>query len=247
MTDTFPPIVAKAVVKVMAGVKKLAKDGRNEHGKYNFTSVDAFYEAVGPLCADAGLFVLATETGREVVEHETRNGTARSLRIQYEMTLVGVDPSSGESASYGGIEREVTVVAAGPQSYASALSFVTKYFWRNLLQIPTGDADDADLQEKTDLPTGGGKSKRNTKNAEKQNNDAKLEAVDGFVGLVEKFLDTKPTAAELAEFEADQKNGAYLKRLREEYKDLDNVKKILGRIEKLYGAAKDGADDTPSK
>ena len=53
---------------------------------------------------------------------------------------------------YGPVRRDVTVIAAGPQAYASAESFVTKYFLRSTFKIPTGDKDDADLHENTPIP-----------------------------------------------------------------------------------------------
>ena len=58
---------------------------------------------------------------------------------------------SEEGDSYGPIKRQVQVKATGPQSYASAQSYVHKYFLRQLFCIPTGEAD-ADAHDKQTLP-----------------------------------------------------------------------------------------------
>lgn len=189
---TFPAEIAKAVVAVMRNVKKLGKDGRNEHGRYNFTSVDAFYEAVGPLCADAGLFVLVSEIEREVSAAPSgrdNERASRSLRVVYDISLIH---ESG--AVYSGIEREVTVVASGPQSYASAQSFVTKYFLRNLFQVPTGDKDDADLQEATPLPAGRSVGRK----AAAKVDEARQKGIDAFVSELESLLASEPDSDTLA-------------------------------------------------
>jgi hypothetical protein len=223
---TFPPEVAKAVVAVMSQVKKLAKDGRNEHGRYNFTSVDAFYTAVGPLCADAGLFLIANEVEREVIPSPVQ-GKAGSLRILYDLTLVH---ESGES--FSGIEREVTVTAAGPQSYAAALSFVTKYFWRNLMQIPTGDADDADLQEATPLP--GGKSGQKAK-ANKENADAAAKK------FAQEAIDLCAKAERPQDIEAFQSDKAkHLDKLKDGFPTLyDEVKLVMDAKMMAFASADD--------
>ena len=134
----MPKTVASKVVAVNRNIKKLHHDKRNEFAGYNFVSVDSFYEALGPIMAEAGLFVIVDE-----VNASTDKGY---LTANYELHLV-----SEEGDSYGPIRRQVTVKASGPQSYASAQSYAEKYFLRQIFKVPTGEKD-ADAHDKEILP-----------------------------------------------------------------------------------------------
>ena len=151
-TKAMPPEIAKAVVSVMGKIRMLGKDNRNEHGRYNYTSVDKFYEFVGPLMSEAGIFVLIDEKESEIAMRESVDsyGKVKSsawLAIDYDVSLFH---ESG--AVYGPIRRSIQVLASGPQAYASGVSFVEKYFLRSLFKIPTGDQDDVDASAPEPLP-----------------------------------------------------------------------------------------------
>jgi hypothetical protein len=155
----MPAKVAAAVVQVARGIKAVAKNGTNEHGKYMFASVDDFYDAVGPLMAEAGLFTFADMTRSEIFETETTDNYGKVKRnsylgIAFDICLVH---ESGEMSMP--VKREVTVISAGPQAYASAESFITKYFIRNLFKVPTGDYD-ADNDDKAAVPPAAPKAAR---------------------------------------------------------------------------------------
>lgn len=214
MTNQFPKQIAEAIVKVMGEVKTLARDGRNEHGRYNFASVDAFYDLIRPLCADAGIFFLVDEIDSEVTVVEAGSRSTNYLRLVYSIVIAH---KSGETSDP--VRREVMVVASGPQAYAAAQSFVTKYFMRNLFQIPTGEADDADLHEAKPLP-----KKQSKKGSE---TEAKIKA---FVDAANEFLDGKPDAEAVIKWE--DTNAAKLKWLREQKHD--GAQAMLKRIEALY-------------
>lgn len=235
------PSVAKAVVAVTRGIKgKLGKGGYNEHGKYKFTSVDDFYEFVGPLMAEAGLFTLATLTHCEVFEtvkeEYGKEKRTSQLNMEFDLFLVAEDGDM-----YGPIAREVTVIAAGPQAYASAESFVTKYFVRNLFKVPTGEPD-ADEQEKTDLPAKAGK--KADKKADKKlepaarRDEATTNAVLKFVDQVNAFLDEKGDAESLIAYEADPLNRGRFHRIRVgEFDDVPAARELMLRINKIYADA----------
>lgn len=150
--NQMPPEVATAICDVMAGVKTLGKDGKNQHQRYDFVSTDAFLAAVNPLCAAAGLAILQDEESVEVATSETADdyGKVKSrtwLTARYSFVLVH---KSG--AAYGPLRRSVMVQASGAQAFGSAQSYALKQFMRSLFQISTGDKDDADLQPADDLP-----------------------------------------------------------------------------------------------
>lgn len=231
MTNQFPKQIAEAIVKVMGEVKTLARDGRNTYEGYNFTSVDAFYDFVRPLCAEAGIFlVVDLESSSTLdIERETKNGpkTTKYLVLSY---LIKIAHEAGEASDP--VRREVMVVASGPQSYAAADSFVTKYFMRNLFQIPTGEADDADLHEAKPLP-----KKQSKKGSE---TEAKIKA---FVDAANEFIDGKPDAEAVIKWE--DTNGAKLKWLREQKHD--GAQAMLKRIEALYDESNSDTDKPEPK
>lgn len=261
-TAMMPPAVAAAIVKVARGIKAIAKNGVNEHGKYMFTSVDDFYNAVGPVMAEAGLFTFADLTHSETNEVETVDNYGKVKRNSYlsmEFDICLVHESGAMSMP---VKRSVTVIAAGPQAYASGESFVTKYFIRNLFKVPTGDYD-ADQDEKTELPAS--RAKQTVKPPAKQNiqttpenrvdpeqqsqpeeqpeqpaKNTKLKPVLEFVAKVNEFLDTKPDAAALFKYEGGADVNARMKRIRsDEFSAVPAVADLVKRMNAIYASAGD--------
>ena len=153
-THQMPVEIIKAIVAVTMEVKKLAKEGNNTFARYKYTSVDQFYEALGPLMAAHGLCDVAFERATSVETRETVNdrGEVKKsvwMTAEYEFVLYH------ESGVYSEpIVRTIQVPATGAQSYAAAQSYVEKYFLRNLFKVPTGDVDEIDASDKHDLPEG---------------------------------------------------------------------------------------------
>jgi hypothetical protein len=135
----MPKSVAAAVVAVSRNVNKLHRDARNNFAEYNYVSIDSFYEALGPLMAEAGVFTIVDEV-KAIVDKGV-------LACEYDIFLVS---EAGEM--YGPIKTNVTVKAQGPQAYASAKSYAEKYFLRQIFKVPTGEKIDADMHDKDILP-----------------------------------------------------------------------------------------------
>lgn len=148
---SMPPEIAKAVVAVMAQITPLSKDSKNSFQKYSYVSVDQFYEQVGRLMAGAGLFVVAFEKTMDVSKRQTTDDRGQTKESVWLSAVYDLFLYHETGSQFGPIERSITVPASGAQAYASALSFVEKYFLRSLLKIPTGEADE-DAAEKRDLP-----------------------------------------------------------------------------------------------
>jgi len=53
MTEQMDSEIAKAIVEVMGGVDKLAKESHNKHGGYKFAGIDDFLSLVNTLGYDA--------------------------------------------------------------------------------------------------------------------------------------------------------------------------------------------------
>lgn len=132
-----------AIAGAMADVKRLAKDSRNVEQKYSFASVDDFLSMTGPICAAHGLIICLDEDEVVDFERQGKYGTTFWLRIRFSVTVCHV---SGECLPPS--RRTVEVIRTGAQSFGSAQSYAIKQFLRALLQIPTGDKDDADYSEK---------------------------------------------------------------------------------------------------
>lgn len=143
----IPPAIATAIIAVKKQVKQLGADSRNEHGKYNFVSVDKFYERIGSLMAAAGLAVLINEAHSEVREGKSGNPW---LFCRYEITLMH------ESGALSGLplSRSLALPINGPQTYGAAQSYVEKQFLRQLFKIPTGERDADETEQTQDAPAG---------------------------------------------------------------------------------------------
>jgi len=201
--NAIPKSVALRIAIVCRAVKKLHHDKRNDYASYNYVSVDSFYEALGPIMGEAGLFV--------IVDEVSVTSDKGFLTANYELFLV-----SEEGESYGPIHRQVTVKASGPQSYASAQSYAEKYFLRQIFKVPTGEQD-ADAHEKVTLPD----VKPQVK---------KLNTTES-ANLMDKAVDALYQVTSHEELEAWKKaNGSEVKRsLLDEHKD--EVTKVFKEVE----------------
>lgn len=148
MTEAFLPQkranvggeILAAIAAAMKQIKPVAKSGRNQHDRYDFASIDDFLAAVGPICAENGLIPYIEEEAVEDFTRRGRNGETAWMRVVFGITLWH---TSGQSMPK--VRRSVEVIRNGAQAYGSAQSYVLKQYLRALLQIPTGDQDDADL------------------------------------------------------------------------------------------------------
>lgn len=137
--------VLSAVAKAAGLVKRVVKDGKNTHDNYGFASIDGFLEMVRPICAEAGLVITMDEVGIEDFVRKGKYGETAWMRIRWEITVYHTSGQSLPPSS-----RTVEVLRNGAQAYGSAQSYALKQFLRALLNIATGDKDDADLMAKDD-------------------------------------------------------------------------------------------------
>lgn len=186
-TETFTPrmpkSVAAGVVAVSRNVNKLHRDARNNFADYNYVSIDSFYEALGPLMAEAGVFTIVDEV-KAIVDKGV-------LACEYEIFLV-----SEVGDMYGPIKTNVTVKAQGPQAYASAKSYAEKYFLRQIFKVPTGEKIDADMHDKDTLPNVEPQIKKMPRDASAAKRD---ELINGLASC--------QTAQDLKDWEASNNNG----------------------------------------
>lgn len=150
----MPPKIAAAVAAVMQKVPKLGKAEKNLHGNYKFAGIDAFLEAVRPLCAEAGLIIAQDEEHFELVDGgQGKDGKPRKwLLVRYRFALLG---SGGEVWQHRPTRTIMVDASMGSQSFGAAQSYALKQFQRSLFQIATGENEDADTHEPADLPARG--------------------------------------------------------------------------------------------
>lgn len=188
-----PPEIAKAIVEVEGKIKRLAKDDKNEFQKYMFTSVDAFYEAVGPLMAEAKIFSFPHQVSKDVSEQSStddRGVTKKSTWLSMDFDIF-IYHETG--TAWGPFRRSMRVPASGAQAFGSSDSYVQKQFLRTLFKIPTGDAEDADHYEQRGLPqtrsNGANKSSREQEFDRQSKEDgerfiAQIKAIDNLKELM---------------------------------------------------------------
>ena len=148
----MPPEIAVAVLDVMSKVKALEKDASTTGGsKFKYTSVDQFFELLGPLMATAGIFTVLHELNAVIDQRTTTFDNGGSKTSTWMTTEYAIWIYHKTGTAYGPVMRKIQVVASGPQSYGMGPSYVEKYFLRSLFKVPTGD-EDADNHPKSGLP-----------------------------------------------------------------------------------------------
>ena len=141
--------ISKAVASAIKDVYILGKGDRNQHGGYQFASIDKFLEMVNPICGKHGLFPVMNCVGIEYYEGTTKNGKSIWGRHSFEITLTH---ESGETLPAQTII--VPVQITGAQASGSAQSYALKQYFRGLLMIPTGDRDDPDFNKPVEFVDG---------------------------------------------------------------------------------------------
>lgn len=152
MSEATPMGEVLAAVAAAAGeMQKVGKDGKNEHDRYDFASIDSFLSLVRPILSKHGIIVTMDETS---IEDFTRKGKYQEndwMRMRWQFI---VWHSSGQHLPPS--FRTVEVLRNGAQAYGSGQSYALKQFLRALFQISTGDKDDADIEVKQDGLAGNG-------------------------------------------------------------------------------------------
>lgn len=166
MTQIPPPMpaeIAAAIAKVKGEVIRLHKGERNAHGGFNYATVDQFYEAIGPLEADAGLVVLPQHVGPPRMKKVATKGGETTVVVYSFIFMIA--HSSGASWCNVNDVCEQSVAWMGAQTAGAAKSYAHKYYLRSLYSVPTGEKD-ADAQERWELDEGQARAKAIAKRKE---------------------------------------------------------------------------------
>lgn len=144
MTTAVPKEIASAIIKVVQLAPRLVKADENKHAKYNYVSIDGYYEVIPGLAAKHGLSWSIREIGPAEVLGE------KSLRFTYAFDLFH---ESGLTCP-GYAAFTVVHPIQGAQTSGSAASYAEKLFMRTTFKVVTGeeDADALDPKELDRLP-----------------------------------------------------------------------------------------------
>lgn len=137
--------LSRAVTKVMKEVRRLKKDDKNAHGKYDFTSVDDYKDFIRPLMAENGLFIHVSQSSFNIVEYEDGKGRKAVAQIDFDITLCHEDGERDNPE-----KATVALPLTGAQTSGAAKSYAIKEWSKGRFLLSSGDQqDEADLLEQS--------------------------------------------------------------------------------------------------
>ena len=135
--------VNAAISKTMAAVQTVGKDDKNQHGNYNFASIDGFLGGCRDACAANGLHPEIS-----VISYEPFTGSNSKQWATYTYEVVMCHDSGEETKP---VQTVVSLPITGAQTSGSAQSYALKQYLRGLFLIKTGEKDDPDFNAPVDL------------------------------------------------------------------------------------------------
>jgi hypothetical protein len=132
----------------------IAKSQRNESQGFNFRGIDAVYNELSPILVECNLVCVPNVIKRETQERVTRkerNGFINESVLMFEtVTTEYTVYSSVDGSSVKGIGIG-QAMDSGDKALNKAQSAAFKYFWFQLLCIPTEGNNDADATTHSDI------------------------------------------------------------------------------------------------
>ena len=135
--------VNAAISKTMAAVQTVGKDDLNQHGNYNFASIDGFLGGCRDACAANGLHPEIS-----VISYQPFTGSNSKQWATYTYEVVMCHDSGEETKP---VQTVVSLPITGAQTSGSAQSYALKQYLRGLFLIKTGEKDDPDFNAPIDL------------------------------------------------------------------------------------------------
>ena len=136
--------VYKAICAVMGklAVTGISKDSTNTFDKYKFRGIDAVYNTLAPLLAEAGLLVLPRVLERHSEERVSeKNKALFYVTVKMELDFVAAsDGSKHTICAYG------EAMDRGDKATNKAMTAAYKYALFEAFCIPTEGSDDADRE-----------------------------------------------------------------------------------------------------
>ncbi len=146
---TLNDAMVGAIQKTMAEIPYLAKEDRNAFAKYNYVSIDDYYDRVAQVAMKNGLSWVISEEECVI----TPDGGTACFRYTFDLFHRG---EGGTTYSLGLSQFSVPHPMQGAQTSGSAASYAEKLFMRTLFKVRTGEAD-ADATPALQAPKAGPK------------------------------------------------------------------------------------------
>jgi len=129
----------KKIAEVSHAISHVEKKGRNDFHKYDYAQAADVYAAVRDEFSTRGVTVVPAVTSCEIRE----NGKNKIVSVAMEITMT--DSESGEQmvVPWHGVGED-----AGDKAIYKALTGALKYFYIQLLSLPTGDDPEDDAQDR---------------------------------------------------------------------------------------------------
>lgn len=148
MTNEHANLFA-AIVKVMADVRSLPKNGHNKQNSYDYVTSDDALESIGKAMAKHGVVVIPSMTNYETMT----DGKMTRAKASFDMHICGTDgavftsPWIAEGIDYGNPDKALT----------KAMTYATKTFLLKLFVVGAGgddpDGESTVTEKTTEKPT----------------------------------------------------------------------------------------------
>lgn len=128
-----------ALAAIMAEVPNISKDRKNTGQGYNFRGIDDVYNAINPIMAKHGVFMLPEVIDVKREERPAKNGGTMAfvqVHVRYHFTAKDGSSVSAEAAGEG--------MDSGDKATAKAMSGAQKYVIFQTFLVPTADQKDAE-------------------------------------------------------------------------------------------------------
>jgi hypothetical protein len=142
LEDVMPekqPLVAR-LAEVVKAVERIAKNGRNEHHKYDYVTESDMVEALRNELANRGIMMIP------FVDKATTEKTEKGLMATVEVSYKVTDGSESVTVRTAGSGYDIP----GDKAIYKALTGALKYALRQLFLIPTGDDPERDEKDHGD-------------------------------------------------------------------------------------------------
>lgn len=139
--QTNPPMpssIVKAVCAIKSTLEAVKKSRRNQHGGYDYASIDDIQAALTNKMGEVGLIVLGMEDSVETISKTNKEGKDATW---IKVVILYVLATETDTWIHPKAKRTVMLQFTGPQSFQAAHSFAEKSFLKSLFDIPTGDME----------------------------------------------------------------------------------------------------------
>lgn len=133
-------------LNIQKQVDRIVKDGENKNDKYDYVSGSNVLSIIRPMLNDNNLLFIPKIVGTNIIEGQTRSGTARFV-VELTMDMQWVDVESGETLSIP-FYANGSDLGSAERAVGKALTYAEKYILLKLFHIPT-DKDDPDNDGRT--------------------------------------------------------------------------------------------------